>query len=72
MQDVAEQTGGLAFNNPKNIDKVYEQIEQDLRSQCILAYTPKAAQDTGKWRHIEIRTSRPGVKVRTQSGYRVL
>ena|SRR6266481_2514531 len=72
MEEIAVQTGGLAFNNPKNLDKVYGQIEQDLRSQYILAYTPKEAPAGGTRHHLEIRTTRPATRVRAQTGYRGL
>ena len=71
MERIAEQTGGLAFNHPKAPDAIYNQIEEDLRSQCILAYTPKAPGVQGKWHHLEVRTTRPAVRVRAKAGYRV-
>lgn len=71
MERIATQTGGLAFKNPKDLDKVYGQIEEDLRSQYVLAYRPKGAPVSGAWHRLEIQTTRAGVKVRAQTGYRV-
>jgi len=71
MEDIAVQTGGLFFKNTKSLDDVYRQIEDDLRSQHILAYTPKEPPTPGAWHRLEIRTTRPGIKVRAQAGYRV-
>ena len=70
MADIASETGGLAFHNPRNLDQVYALIDEDLRSQCVLAYEPKRPAAGGAWHRLEIVTTRPGVKVRAQAGYR--
>ena len=71
MERIAEQTGGLSFSHPRALDQIYDQIEDDLRSQCILAYTAKPPGIQGKWHHLDVRTTRPAVKVRAKAGYRV-
>ena len=70
MKEIACQTGGLAFENPKHLDHVYAEIEEDLRSQYILAYSPKDATASGSWHRLELRTTRQGVTIRAQRGTR--
>jgi VWFA-related protein len=69
MEEIAVQTGGLEFTNPKHLDNVYAEIEEDLRSQYILAYSLSEPAASGKWHHLELRTTRPGVGIRVQAGF---
>lgn len=70
MEKIAEETGGLAFHHPKTPDRIYDQIEADLRSQIILGFVPNTPAMSGKWRRLEVRCTRPGVTVRARAGYR--
>ena len=70
MQEIALQTGGLEFTNPKHLDSVYAEIEEDLRSQYILAYPLSAeAAATPKWHRLKLGTTRQGAKIRAQAGF---
>jgi VWFA-related protein len=40
-----------------------------LRNQYTLAYEPTNEKKDGKWRAIEVRLTRPELKVRTRQGY---
>jgi VWFA-related protein len=67
MEEAPLQTGGLAFDQPKRLDLVFGQIEEDLRSQYVLAYVRADDPDPHRRRRIRVATSRPGVKIRVQS-----
>jgi VWFA-related protein len=69
MEDIAIQTGGRAFKDPKDMGQVYAEIERDLRAQSVLAYIPTELATSRAWHQLEIRTTRPGVNVRAQAGY---
>lgn len=71
MKEIAEASGGRAFNQPRRFDDVYRQIEDDLRSQYVLAYTPSSVAVHGTWHRLNVRVARRGVKVRAQARYRV-
>lgn len=71
MEDIALQTGGLEFTNPKHLDSVYSEIEEDLRSQYILAYSLPEPAASGAWHRLELRTARQGVAIRAQTGFSV-
>jgi Ca-activated chloride channel family protein len=71
MQAIADATGGRAFNQPRRFDAVYRQIEEDLRNQYVLAYTPKNPGDHGTWHRLDVRIARPRTKIRAPSRYQV-
>jgi VWFA-related protein len=70
LKKIASETGGQFFS-PGNIGdliKVFGAISDELKNHYLLAYTPKREAD-GSWREIELRVSRPDVKVRVRKGY---
>ena len=71
MEEIAIRTGGRAFVHPRNIETVYQKIEEDLRCQYVLAYTPKSLPVRGTWHRLEVRIARPHVKLRAPAQYEV-
>lgn len=76
LRTVAERTGGRAFFPKKNVDltAAFEAIEQELRSQYLLAYTPTNKKRDGKFRQLQIEISNPDLlkeqlKLRYRPGY---
>jgi VWFA-related protein len=71
MQEIAEATGGRAFKQPRRFDAVYRQIEEDLRSQYVLAYTPGNPAAHGTWHRLNVQITRPRAQTRAPARYRV-
>lgn len=71
LQRLSKQTGGGFFEVSKKlpIDEIYERIEEELRSQYSLGYSPDAANTSRDYRHIQLTVSRPGLIVQTREGY---
>ncbi len=71
MERLASDTGGYAFSNPKGkqLDAVFARIENELRSQYVVAYAPRDGTEPRRHRVIEVRSHRKDVEVRAQSGY---
>jgi VWFA-related protein len=71
IRTLAEITGGLAFfpSAIKDLDATYEKIAAEIRSQFTLGYLSTNTKLDGSWRKVEIKVTRPGVKVRTRQGY---
>ena len=71
LSQLAEETGGQAFfiDNASELSGAYAQIEQDLRSQYLVAYAPKRPLDGGAFREVEVRVDQQGAKARTIRGY---
>jgi Ca-activated chloride channel family protein len=71
LEKLAEATGGRLFraSSIQDLDPVYPQVAEELRSVYTVAYYPANQDFDGKWRRVEVRVNRPGVKVRTRAGY---
>lgn len=70
LEKLAKETGGRLFEVSKKepIDKVYSQIEDELRSQYSIGYTPEKDARPG-YRKIRLRTKEKGLIVQTRAGY---
>lgn len=72
LKKIASETGGRAFfpRNEEDLDKAYAQIDEDLRSQYILAYTPANGAKDGSFRTIQVKVKNHGdLTVRHRRGY---
>jgi len=71
LQQIADATGGQAFY-PVKIEDVavgFHNIEEELRSQYLLAYTPAEFKQDGSFRTIYLQSLDPRYSVRTKKGY---
>lgn len=71
MQALADATGGRLFvaQSIRDLDPVYPQVAEELRSVYTVAYYPADQEFDGAWRNVEVRVKRRGARVRTRSGY---
>ncbi len=74
LQRFAEMTGGQAFfpTSLKDVDKLYEIIQQEVTARYSLGYTSSDTRADGRWREVKVRLKRPdlkGARVRTRAGY---
>lgn len=72
LKKIAAETGGRAFfpRNEEDLDKAYAQIDEDLRSQYILAYTPANSAKDGSFRTIQVKVkNHSDLTVRHRRGY---
>ena len=68
MEIVAEETGGRAYANTNALDRSIARAVEDSRTSYVLGYYPPSAAD-GRFRRIDVKVNRPGVKVRHRLGY---
>jgi VWFA-related protein len=71
LQQIADATGGQAFY-PVKIEDVaqgFHNIEEELRSQYLLVYTPADFKRDGAFRTIYLQSLDPRYSVRTKKGY---
>jgi Ca-activated chloride channel family protein len=69
---LADETGGRFFfiDRAKEIDGIYDTIQQELRSQYFLAYqSAKEGGDADKFRAVEVKVGKPGLEAKTARGY---
>jgi hypothetical protein len=51
------------------IDPIYSQIEDVLRNQCSIGYTPESHGVKGQYRRIKLTTKLSDLVVQTRDGY---
>ena len=70
LRSLADGTGGRAFilDSLVELQRAYEDIATELRSQYAIAYRPTNPPSSGEWHDIEVR-ARGGRDVRTKPGY---
>jgi Ca-activated chloride channel family protein len=68
---LSEETGGRAFfiDRAGELERVYDSIEEELRSQYLLAYQSSNSSRDDKFRAVEVKLSRPGLEAKTLRGY---
>ena len=71
LRAIARETGGRFFvaSDEQAARRAARRLEEDLRHQYWLAFRPSRPPD-GRFRRLEVRLDRPGLKARTRSGYR--
>ena len=66
---VAEDSGGFSVENTNDLSAGFRRIAAESRRYYLLGYVSANAKRDGKYRRIEVKVSRPGVKVRARRGY---
>ena len=71
LERLSRETGGGYFEVSKkeSIEQIYMRIEEELRNQYSIGYTPARADTSGKYRKIKLTTKRPGLIVQARDGY---
>lgn len=71
MRELAETTGGQAFfpMEMKNVEGAYEKVLAEIKGQYHLGYLSTNTSTNGAWRKVEVKTTRPDLKVRSRKGY---
>jgi VWFA-related protein len=70
LEKLSRETGGRQFEgSDQNLDLIFGEIEDELRTEYELAYAPPPNTRKGKFHKITVKTIRPGLHVRTRTGY---
>jgi Ca-activated chloride channel family protein len=69
LDRLSRETGGTIYyiDQARELQRVYDDIETELRSQYILGFYPPTDAKPGKWREVSVEVK--GGKVRTVKGY---
>ena len=64
LKKVSDRTGGRAFfpKEPDDLKLAFSQINQELRSQYLIAYSPTNANHDGSYRRIKIEILNPELR----------
>jgi len=71
MQKMTDETGGRLIdvgNNGKKLEAAFQQIEDELRTQYVVTYTPSNTKLDGTFRHVTVECG-DGMKVQVRKGY---
>jgi Ca-activated chloride channel family protein len=73
MQDLASRTGGLEYwvRSRGDIEQAIGGIGDALRSQYNIGYIPANPDRSGRFRRVQVRMARAGLKAHTRTGYRL-
>jgi VWFA-related protein len=71
LQRMARETGGAYFEvtNSQSIEQIYSQIEEALRNQYSIGYTPPRAKPDGKYHKLKLAAKDHHLAVNTRAGY---
>ncbi|PYQ35707.1 MAG: hypothetical protein DMF57_02370 [Acidobacteria bacterium] len=71
MKSLAAETGGVVYliKNVKTLGETYAQLEKDLRSQYLIAYSSESSRNDNRYRTIEVKVDRQNATVRTIRGF---
>jgi Ca-activated chloride channel family protein len=71
LNKLAQVTGGQTFyvDSAKNLEGVYRQINEELRSQYLLTYYSTNTNGKDKWRKVEVKVEPSSLQARTLTGY---
>jgi Ca-activated chloride channel family protein len=70
LKKLSNETGGRSYGDSDDgYDKVFEQIEAELRNLYVLTFVVPENQRDGKFHKLEVKTSRKDLRVRARAGY---
>ena len=64
LRDISEQTGGRAFfpKDPEDLPAAFAQIQDELRSQYLISYTPTNRSKDGSLRNVQVEIANPALR----------
>jgi VWFA-related protein len=71
LQRMSTETGGRVFRVDRKytLEDVFRDLQEELRSQYSITYTPTNSKHDGTFRKIDLKTSTKDYKVQTRKGY---
>ena len=71
LQQISRETGGRFFevSKKRTLDKVYDEIDEDLRHQYSIGYSPDRTEAAKTYHRIRLTTRQKGLTVQTREGY---
>lgn len=71
LQQISRSTGGGYFEVSKklSIEQIYKQVEEELRNQYSLGFTPQQSGASGGYRQLRLTVKQRGLVVQARDGY---
>ncbi|KAA6461013.1 VWA domain-containing protein [Acidobacteria bacterium AB60] len=74
MQQIATRTGGHAYEakKPADLEAIYKLVDEEIRAQYLLTFTPDKADDEGGFHKVEVKAKKEDLFVSAPEGYYAL
>jgi VWFA-related protein len=69
LATLATDTGGRTFYDLNDFTPAFEEVQKENSSYYLIGYSPSNTRSDGRFRHIRVEVSRPGLKVQARPGY---
>jgi len=71
LKRMSSETGGHVYRVDRghSLDQIFKELQDEMRSQYAIGYTPTNPKKDGSFRKIEIRLASKDLKVQTRKGY---
>jgi VWFA-related protein len=71
MRKLSEETGGRVFkvDRKHSLEQVFQELQDEMRSQYAIGYTPANDRKDGSYRKIEIKMGNKDMKAQARKGY---
>lgn len=71
LKQMSEETGGRLFTvgGRNTLDAIFGQIQEEMRTQYLIGYTPTNSNKDGSFRKIDLKTHDKNFKVQVRKGY---
>jgi VWFA-related protein len=74
LKKMSEETGGRLFrvDRKNSLEQIFDQIQEEMRTQYAIGYTPTNDKKDGTFRKIDLHTKERDLKVQVRKGYYAL
>ena len=71
LRHMSEETGGHLFevDRKNSLDNIFQQIQEEMRTQYLIGYTPTNPKKDGSYRKIDLHAKTKDLKVQVRKGY---
>jgi VWFA-related protein len=71
LRKMSDETGGRVYKVDRKhpLDSVFKELQDEMRSQYSIAYTPTNELKDGGYRHLEVRLANKDLKAQARKGY---
>ena len=69
LASLSTDTGGKFFYDLNDFSPAFQEVQKDNSSYYLIGYSPSNKRSDGRFRHIRVEVSRPGLKVQARPGY---